>query len=474
MELTYSGSGIVYYNEEKYKCDLYTNKKYGGILIKISVSSAFANFLELPLNIKCLRGELSTGYKFSLLNCFRENTNSLVSEERTVFSYYAQYMIEGIGEEDYNNIKFYKVRFVLSDIIEWGNISGYSIGKNYEIMNNNNCKEKIFENENYNINYVVEKSMLPVVSSSLLKENIILKQTANIDIIFKEENTIDEFVEILKRVKRLIELCTLKGVCINKMIGWNRDIFDIYGENKYERAISIISSKFNKCDDKNIKNNFERIWKMLSLPELIENKCFDNYFCKYEMLEPIIELYLQVIVSKEMSNVRVFLNLVQALETYHSRFKANSIEEFKKRIDEVILKNRPVEFIENDKKFLMAKSKSYTTLESRIADLIIADFNIIFDIGDIGYLNFPKIIADTRSYYIHYDESIRDRGRILENKELAIYNRSLIYILEYYILLELGFSNIEKIKEKLKERWGNISDALKIRKASEGIENKNT
>lgn len=217
-----------------------------------------------------------------------------------------------------------------------------------------------------------------------------------------------------------------------------------------------------------------KIWKWLTLPELIQSKSFDKYFAKYEVLEPIIELYLQVIVSREMSNVRAFLNLAQALETYHSRFKANSIKEFKKRINDVILKDRPKESIENDKKFLMANSKRYITLESRIADLIIADFNVYFDIGDILYSEFPNVIANTRNYYIHYDEKIKTRGRVLENSELSIYNRCLISILEYYILLEIGFSDIGQIKEKLKERWGNISDALTIRKASAEKENENT
>ena len=37
MELKYNGSGYIFYNKKSYKCDLYINRKYGGILIKISV-----------------------------------------------------------------------------------------------------------------------------------------------------------------------------------------------------------------------------------------------------------------------------------------------------------------------------------------------------------------------------------------------------------------------------------------------------
>ena len=50
---------------------------------------------------------------------------------------------------------------------------------------------------------------------------------------------------------------------------------------------------------------------------------------------------------------------------------------------------------------------------------------------------------------------------------MGIYNRALFKILEYYILIELGFSEDDaKITDKLKERWGNISQDLEILKLS--------
>lgn len=473
MKLKYTGSGEIFYNKKSYKCDLYINREYGGILIKISVEGAFASFVELPINLDFLSGQLSTGFKFSLLNCNRKETKGLFSEGRTVFTYSAEYMIEGVGGDIENPISFNKVLFELSDIIEWGNISGYAIGEKYEIISNEDCELKIYENDDYNIKYIVGKSMLPIVFSDLLYENISLKQTGNIEIICKEEKQINEFMITLLKIKRLIEISTLSKINIRKISGYNSDYYDIYGDEKYERQISIISSKINQGNNFEEKNDYTKKWGWIVLPELIENESFTKYFYKYEKLEPIIELYLQIIESNEMSNIRAFLNTVQALETYHSRFKANTLDEYKKRIEEVILKDRPKEFVENDKNFLIANSNKFITLESRIADLLVADFNIYFDTGDIKYIDFPNIIANTRNYYIHYDENIKKKSKILTNEELGIYTRALIYILEYYILMELGFSNFENIKKKLNDRWGSISQTLTIRNESEK-NNKNT
>ena len=375
-------------------------------------------------------------------------------------------MIEGMGGELENHISFNKVLFELSNVIEWGNISGYAIGEKDEIISNEECELKIYENDNYSIKYIVGTSMLPIVFSDLLYENISLKQTGNIEITCQEEKPINEFMEILLKIKRLIEISTLSKINIRKISGYNIEYYDLYGDKKYERQISIISSKIKQ------ENNFEdtkyytKRWGWIKLPELVENESITKYFYKYEKLEPIIELYLQIIESNEMSNTRAFLNIIQALETYHSRFKANTLEEYKKRIDEVILKDRPKDFIENDKKLLMANSHKFITLESRIADLLVAEFNIYFDTGDIKYIDFPRIIANTRNYYIHYDDSLKEKTRILTNDELGIYTRTLIYMLEYYILIELGFQNYENIKKKLNDRWGGVSQTLEIKNLS--------
>lgn len=207
----------------------------------------------------------------------------------------------------------------------------------------------------------------------------------------------------------------------------------------------------------------QEFWRWIPLSELFRNNSFNNYFFKYERLEPIIDLYLEILESTEMSAIRVFLNVVQALETYHSRFITNDIEKFKQRVELEILKERPSTFLQKDREFLMANSHKYITLESRLADLLFAKFKFIFDTGNIKFLDFPNVIAKTRNYYIHYDETIKKKGRVLTEEELSIYNRALLCILDYYLLLELGFSDAEQIRKKLYERWSASQDLSLIK-----------
>lgn len=119
------------------------------------------------------------------------------------------------------------------------------------------------------------------------------------------------------------------------------------------------------------------------------------------------------------------------------------------------------------KTYLLAHSNKFITLESRLADLLLAEWKIHFDTGDINYKDFPSIIAHSRNYYIHYDEGIKNKYRILSQEELQIYNTVLIKILEYYILLEIGFVETDgELKKKITERWGNVSQSLEISKIS--------
>lgn len=65
----------------------------------------------------------------------------------------------------------------------------------------------------------------------------------------------------------------------------------------------------------------------MSLSELITQNSFECYFDKHEILAPIIELFLEPFYVRGSSETSMFLKIVQALETYHSRFVTNDLNE---------------------------------------------------------------------------------------------------------------------------------------------------
>lgn len=454
----------------EYQCHLYTNENQGGIQIKIYLNEPLASLLALPFSIGFLSGELNTGYKFSLVNCLSNHmVENNLSTDMSVYTYSSKYMLKGVGGKDCSCVKFKKAVFELDNAIRWGDISGYTVGDHYELEKSDDQTKTLYENELICVKYIVTSTMLPVHNSELLKEKIILKQNGNIEVAFKEDETIEMFDDVFRKTMRLVELSMLQNIHLVKLTAWSRDSFTLIDERQYDRPIDIISYAINREPEES-EGKSESVWMWITLPELLVNNSFIYFFSKFELLEPIIAFYSEILKSAEMSTIRVFLNIVQALETYHSRFITNDIGEFKSRISTIILKGRPEGFVHDDTAFLMAKSKKFITLESRLADLLLARFEIIFDTGDINHRDFPNVIARTRNYYVHYDEGIKALGRVLTEEELSVYNSTLFYILEYYLLLELGFKDTKQIRVKLNERWQNASLALSLIKKSKEVE----
>jgi Icc-related predicted phosphoesterase len=110
-------------------------------------------------------------------------------------------------------------------------------------------------------------------------------------------------------------------------------------------------------------------------------------------------------------------------DTTHEGFKI---------IDQILQKNQPKYNLfghhHQNLSFVKYNTQCICTYQCNILD---------FDTGEITHMDFPSVIAHTRNYYIHYDESIKAQHRVLSEEELQFYNRSLLQMLEYYILLEL-------------------------------------
>ena len=466
MELQYRGSGKAFLNETEYRCDLYYNEKQGGIILKINVKNekTLGDFLQVPLEIPHLCGQLENGFKFTLLQLRRTNMEDLISYGMTVFTFIAEYILCGVIGEENCEQAFYKVDFTLSDIIEWGEESAFAIGEKFEMFSKSgDIQKNIYSGKGVCINYLVHGSMLPVVDYELLKERIEIEQHGIVEISFENEEKIEKFITIFEKLKRLIEIASFRKINVEKVSACSKDIVYAIGEKNIERPIEVYGRDIQEYKpDVSVKS---RRWKWISLSELIMQKAFEHYFDKQSMLEPIIELFLEPFYVEYSSETRVFLNIVQALETYHSRFITNNFEKYKERVENLV-KAYSAEKSEELRCFLMAKSKNFITLESRLSDLLYAKGEIYFDTGEIKPNEFPAVIAHTRNYYIHYDELIKEKHRVLTEEELQYYNRSLLQMLDYYILLELGFTDSNVVKKKITERWGKVSQDLEILRMS--------
>ncbi|QGG98492.1 hypothetical protein EA459_07870 [Streptococcus dysgalactiae subsp. dysgalactiae] len=469
MELNYKGSGFANIESKDRECHFFLNESEGGILLRVIVNDPFASSLLLPDEISQLKVELSNGVKLLLIDAFRsEGVISNISSKESIYSYSAKYLISDFSKFENVTSGLNCVLFEASGILGWGGISAYQIDDNYGVKQNSDNKITLLKNQDYEINYLVTGTMLPVHKSHLFSDNIELNQRSVIEIKYTTSHPIDNYFELFEKIKYLIELNTIEKIAINNIQGYSNTEYTLLNDDKKIPSVLKIISPIIKSNK--VEKNYFGMYKLrvFTLENLMENNSIEIYFNNFEKLKPIIELYIEMLYLKNISSVRLFLNVVQALETYHSRFKSNKITEFRKRVDSI-----SKDYRDNTKEFLLANSKGFITLESRIADLVLAEFQIYFKTGQIGKNEFPNVIAKTRNYYIHYDEKLKLENKILTEEELSIYNLSLLILLDYYIYSELGFKDSQELMKKLKYRWGDVENILSQQNAFKNRFNSN-
>lgn len=469
MNLDFSGNGYFKLGnqDETYYGNLYLNSEQGGILLKIEIKNtgALLSYLTLPLKIGYISGELTNGFKLTLYKCTRTKMRSFFGSGDT-FTYVAQFMFEGIEIPKLEQDKFSQIIFTMSDIILWGETSSYKIDMNQFSLNDNDDNEsiEIYADNDYSIEYFVSGTMLPVHERSLLVEEIKLTQKPVIIIKTSKPQNFNYFLAKYNIIKQFIEIAIKKEIYPIKIKAFSPNHIFKANEIKHESPINVNGYLIKRREKENTKFTDSHSY-LFSLKEVLDYGDFNKYVGNCEKLEPIIDLYLDTILSTDITAVRAFLNITQALETYHSRFKFNgTISKFEKRIDKIILKNRPTAFKEDDKRFLMANSKYFVTLESRLAELLLAEFEVHFYTGEIDYNKFPEVIAKSRNYYTHYDENLR--GKIIEKEHLVSYAHILMSVLEYYLLGELGFNDFQFRRERAWEGIKDIKTGFEVRAAS--------
>src|SRR5699024_3280543 len=179
----------------------------------------------------------------------------------------------------------------------------------------------------------------------------------------------------------------------------------IFNDFDLEFPRNITIHGWNKKNNKKYPQFKDRYSYLFNLDDVIEKGNFNKYMESTIKLEPVIDLYLDLIYSQEMNVTQAFLNITQALETYHSRFIfSGKISQYKRRVDEIILKEVPEINKKHYREFLLANSKKFITLQSRIAELLLANFQFRFYTGEIPFFDFPKSVVARRNYYTHYDE----------------------------------------------------------------------
>jgi len=176
---------------------------------------------------------------------------------------------------------------------------------------------------------------------------------------------------------------------------------------------------------RDIKPNFETI--------------IQKWFSQKDKIDPVTNLLFDSFYHRTRFNENSFLNIVQALETFHRRFRKNEIlpkDEHKKRVSDII-----ASVAADFKKWLQDRLNfsNEPTLHHRLVELT----------NEVSNKTLTKIIKDkeqfikdtknSRNYYTHYDVSLEKKA--LRKTDLFLLTEKLRVLLIAIVLLETGFTD---------------------------------
>lgn len=462
INLSATGTWKIDNSNKHYHGDLYLNKGEGGIVLYIRIpnNGPIMSYLELPLTIPFIAGSTANGAEFTLVDCERISTQSRIGSEE-VFGYQAKFLIEGVSFNKEEKIKFTKMRISIPGIIQWGDASNYvipDIGNRETLIGLKIIDPiEIYSCKDYTLSYDLTFNS----PFEMMREEIILKQTPYLIIEAQSGQPIEWFMKIANQMKRLIEIAAGIPLGFDSMVVESPEInYELEDVKKHIRPLEVVHAfKQNISKENNTKKKLKHDF-LFNLSELRQGD-FPKWQEVSAIMEPIIELYIDSLYNRELSVSRHFLNMIQALETYHSRRIAYSLDDFKKRVEQ-LLEVRPEPFREQDKKFLLEGCRGFVTLRCRLADLLLAEYTFIFHTGDFKLTDFPQIVAKTRNYYTHYNQNLEHKA--LKGEELITAFHILRNILEYYLFKEFGFDE-EFIHNRIRERISPIMTSNEIKKA---------
>lgn len=433
----YNGEWKVY-EDEISAGTLVLNEKKGGmyLVIKLLSHGRSINYKKTVTYKDIINGKLDNGGKIALISCTYSSRHDYIGSHSDLY-----YSVDAVYwgkhfekiEDSYTDRAF----FSLSNAVEWSDLCEF-IPKYKDEYTCFKWKEKGEVRYTYRNGDTL--TITPILSKypfAASKKEIKITQDISFDLKSKERISVFEFEERINTISALIRFASGYDTAIKS----SHVIFPETSDIEYNAPFEVILNR-KIVDESQYMHEYQFVF---TLCELSEKNLISNWIEKYERLKPVIDLYLVPVKYIDMSIEMVFLNSVQALETYHSRFVSNSRKDYHTRVLNKIAswKGSPNYDHLYDELFLKDKrleNSDSITLMERLYDLFTADLNFpLRQYVGLYPIKFCKQVKDTRNYLTHYGE--KDKDKAFDTIETGLAITVLRKLISYYILNEIGFEN---------------------------------
>ena len=443
--------------DEEIDGEIIHNKKTGIIILNLAKQLDENTFMgKSYANMSVISGKINSGAIVTLFNnkCINNHTN-VGQMQRICFK--SDYLIWSSKVE--KNARYNELVCILKNAFAWTQLS---------VFETTDTGIKVKENaDRREFSWFGVKVKFSVFSNETFwgpfdSEEKTIVQRVSLTIASEQKRTIGELISIRDNILAMISFAVKNNINVEEEYFLDYDDSYLIAEKikQYHKHHLLSSQRELEIYD-------SKVWDYnFTLNQIPSDKDINK---ELEKLVPIFNLYLSLFKYRDMPLEMVFLNIVQALETFHSRFFYK--DKKKKYVESVMERfSESVNFDQLKKKLLsdtqMDENCSYIILVSRLNDLLIGNYNTIFYDYWGCEEDYGQIIADTRHYYTHYGSSKEKKALKGDNLGEAIFVLSTL--LEYHICLILGIDIEKKVRQSLSNHnaWKQL-EQVQVKKLEE-------
>ena len=442
--------GVFNVLDEQISGQIVYNKKNGLIMLnlikELKEKSIFGRSYG---TIEVITGRLNSGATVTLFNnrCANNHTQAFQAQQ---LNFVADYMIW--ANEERVESKYNKMVCILKNAYEWSGLSAFE-EQDLAVKVKEEPEIKTYNWFGAKISFSTYLNNWLFVPSRNEETTIIQRLILEIEVEGKSD--INELISVRNKIISLISFAIKNNVNIEEEYLYDYDETYVIANDLTDfRKYYLITSDIQR--DTLGTRRWEYNFKLEQLPD---NNDINNQLIK---LEPIFNLYLSLFKYRDMPQEMIFLNIVQALETFHSRFFYD--DKKKKYIESVTERFGAAKNFEKYEKLLLSDTQkdencNYIILVSRLNDLLIGKDDGLFWEYYWEDDEYAQKIADTRHYYTHYGKSKEKKA--LKGEDLAEAIFVLRVLLEYHICLVLGIDNRQQITHELGNHyaWRQLSES---------------
>lgn len=384
-------------------------------------------------------GETSTGQRVTLYKCYCKKAEVSFKGFDT-FIYTADYLFFGFNYDSTEEIKFLGFSAEFQALDEWmgRNLikSHTSEDKKVHVLLEPNVKDE-FDLEP-GIKCIIE-SFVHLKIESKKSTRVDAVQKSSFSILSEEDMHFLKCFEYVQTFANFLSLTANYDVHPTRITFLSRAVYD-----NINLIFKPVSPEQNLKAERNLPYLYYYRDVTSSLEEVIR-----NWYQSYSLLRPVYILLFNSIRYDGAFNENQFLNIIQAVETFHRRLKPNFA--IPKAEHEVKLQQILAACPEEHKEWLKERLNysNEPNLRQRLRELIEQYSTYSLDLALGNAEEFIKVTLNSRNYYTHYDKRLE--GKALKGKDLRNIFKKLKILLYNCILFELKYSKeeVERISTRL-------------------------